>query len=183
MGDETNRIREQVLALRCQAGDDRAFEELVGAFHERLRSYVARVLGLADAADDVLQDVWLDVYRGIPRLRNVRGLRSWLYRIARGRAALHLRRRKAWSFEPLAAEDAIDDAHGEPACSPEEIERLNRCLDALAPPHREALVLRFMEDMTYEEIATATGCELGTVRSRLHYAKRALREIIERSEP
>ena len=61
------------------------------------------------------------------------------------------------------------------------MERIHAALDELAPEHREVLVLRYVEDMTYEEIARVVGCEVGTVRSRLHYAKRALRGVLERT--
>jgi RNA polymerase sigma-70 factor (ECF subfamily) len=62
----------------------------------------------------------------------------------------------------------------------EDVERVHVALDELAPEPREMLVLRYVEDMTYEEIARVVGCQIGTVRSRLHYAKRALRRVLER---
>jgi RNA polymerase sigma-70 factor (ECF subfamily) len=71
--------------------------------------------------------------------------------------------------------------NGEPDdFSAEDAARVHRALDELEPEHREALVLRFLEEMSYEDMARVTGCPLGTVRSRLHYAKRALRRALER---
>ena len=65
--------------------------------------------------------------------------------------------------------------------SPEDGQRIHAALDELALEHREVLLLRFLEDMAYEDIAAVTGCQMGTVKSRLYYAKRALRGMLERS--
>ena len=67
--------------------------------------------------------------------------------------------------------------------SPEDAARIHAALDRLAAEHREVLVLRFLEEMTYDQIARVVGCQLGTVRSRLHYAKQALRRAIEKDQP
>jgi RNA polymerase sigma-70 factor (ECF subfamily) len=67
--------------------------------------------------------------------------------------------------------------------SAEDAEYIHAALDSLAPEHREVLLLRFIEEMTYEDIARVTGLPVGTVRSRLHYAKRALRCVLERMNP
>jgi RNA polymerase sigma-70 factor (ECF subfamily) len=180
MSDQADRIYEQVLVLRCQAGDEAAFAELVGLYGRRLRYYVRKMLGHADA-EDVLQDIWLDVYRSVPRLVNAAAFPAWIYRIARDRTYRELRKRYR-APQPLADEDVAEISdHDAGEFTAEDAERVHAALDRLAPEQREVLVLRFLEDMTYEDIARVLGCRLGTVRSRIHYGKRALRQLLERT--
>jgi len=180
MTDATRRIYEQFLVTRCQAGDAEAFEELVGLYHDRIAYFVERLLGSGRPADDVLQEVWLATFRGLPRLRSPAALTAWLYRLARNKACQDLRRRRVWTelddeALPVGAPDA------EPEFTPEQAAEIHRALERLAPPHREVLVLRFLEDLSYDEIAEIVGCPVGTVRSRIHYAKWALRREMEGS--
>lgn len=164
-------LYERVLVLRSQAGDEAAFGELVARYAPRLRAFLRKMIG--DAAEDALQEAWIDVLRGLGKLRDLGAFASWLYRIARDRAYQRLRRR---GVPTLPLEDV--------AAPPEEVEEnldvLQVSLDELAPEQREVLWLRFMERMSYERIAEAVGCGVGTVRSRLHYAKRALKREMER---
>ena len=175
MNDPVDRLYERVLVVRCQAGDERAFEELIARYHARLRAYVVRMLGGdAHAAEDALQEVWLDVFRGAPKLRDAGAFRGWLYRLARDRA-YRLLRKRGRIVEPLDEQVAAEAEDPE-----EDVELLHDALDRLAPAHREALWLRYVERMSYEQIAALVGCGLGTVRSRIFYAKRALKRDIER---
>jgi len=106
-----------------------------------------------------------------------RRCRHGFNRIARDRAWRVLRKRQP-NCRPLAEDDLIDD--GDSAFSTQDAARIHAGLDALPPEQREVLVLRFLEEMTYEDIARIVGCQLGTVRSRIHYAKRALRRALEK---
>ena len=181
MTDLEKRLYEQVLVLRCQTGDAAAFAELVERYGPRLRYYLQRAFGRTDDAEDALQDVWFTVFRKIGGLVDPGAFNAWLYRIARNQAIAGLRRQRP-TFRPVEeAEQVADPGAGEPSFSPEDGRRIHAALDDLAPEHREVLVLRFLEDMTYEDIAAVTGCHLGTVKSRLHYAKRALRRVLERA--
>jgi len=103
---------------------------------------------------------------------------AWLYRIARDQAFGRLRKRGR-AEQPLD-EASVIDAADESDFSPEDAARIHAALDELPPEQREVLVLRFLEEMSYEEIARVVGCQLGTVRSRIHYGKRALRKALER---
>lgn len=179
MNDPARRLWEQALVIRCQAGDDRAFEELLAAFHDRLRSYIDHVLGNPGNADDVLQEVWCEVYRRLPTLRSPRAFRSWLFRIVRSQNAHHFRQARL-PTEPLDPAELVDPSQPEPAFEEEDFRRMSECLTSLSAEHREAVVLRFMENMSYEEIARAAHCRVGTVRSRLHYAKRVLKQEMRR---
>jgi RNA polymerase sigma-70 factor (ECF subfamily) len=181
MNARADRIYEQVLVLRCQAGDGAAFEELVALYGPRLRYYVRKMLGHAEVTEDVLQEVWLDVYRAMPRLAHVAAFPAWIYRIARDHTNNQLRKQHR-APQPLAEEqdvaDPTQDGRGEEFTA-EDAQRVHAALDKLPPAQREVLVLRFLEEMTYEDIGRVVGCPPGTVRSRIHYAKRALRRLLE----
>jgi len=171
-------IYEQVLVLRCQAGDDIAFAELVDRYTNRLGYYLRKMLRDSDEADDALQDVWLAVHRGVSKLKDTRAFRAWVYRVARDRAFRELRRQRV-THEPIT-EEILGPEDDEPF-TPEDAATVHRALDELSAEHREVLLLRFVEDMNYEQIADVVGCSVGTVRSRLHYGKSALRAIIRKA--
>jgi RNA polymerase sigma-70 factor (ECF subfamily) len=179
MSHDLDRIYLNVLVLRCQAGDEAAFAELVARFQPRLRAFVRSLLdGDAHRAEDVLQDVWLDVFRSVGKLRDVDAFTSWLFRLARDRAYRLLRRRRL-VIEPIAPAQLIETETED--LDDDERQLVHSSLSRLPHEQREVLLLRFLEDMSYAQIAAAVGCELGTVRSRLHYAKMALRREIERN--
>lgn len=181
MASTTDQLYERLLVVRSQAGDEAAFEELVIRYSPRLRYYLRKMLGDVGAADDAVQDVWIDVFRQVHRLVDAVAFPAWLYRIARDRAYRQIRRSHR-KHQPL--NDAVlaeDTSSEEDVLSAEEAEEIHKALDTLAPEHREVLVFRFLEEMSYEAIAEVTACPVGTVRSRLHYAKRALRQALERT--
>lgn len=131
-----------MLILRCQAGDEAALAELIAKYSPGVRVFLGRV-GSAAAADDLLQEVWFDIYRRINRLKNPDAFVAWLYRIARDKAYRELRRRRTPSVpidENLAEELADQDVE----FSFDEIEALRSALDAMPVEHREVLLLRFM---------------------------------------
>lgn len=181
MTDPVELLYERVLVVRCQAGDEAAFEELVARYAPRLRYFLRKLLSSAEAAEDCLQEVWLDVFRGLARLADPQAFRAWAYRIARDRAFGHLR--KGRREEPLGEIDVRDEAADEGAFSPEDAAKIHAALDELPPEQREVLVLRFLEEMSYDEIARVTSQRLGTVRSRIHYGKRALKRALQQDRP
>jgi RNA polymerase sigma-70 factor (ECF subfamily) len=178
MTDRVERVYQSVLVVRCQAGDRTAFEELVELYQPRLRYFLVRMVGDDHTAHDLLQEVWFDVFRGVARLADPGAFPAWLYRIARHRVLGELRKKRlaVSSLEGIdLAEEVADDDF-----SAEDAELVHAALERLAPEHREVLLLRFVEGMAYEDIAHVIRCPLGTVRSRIHYAKHALRRVIER---
>jgi len=181
MIDVPDRLHERLLVLRCQGGDGAAFEELVGRYSGRLRFYLARVTSV-DRADDLLQEVWCDVFRSLGRLLDPSAFAAWIYRIARDRAWRCLRQRSLPTATLEGVEIAAADDVPDEAFVMEDARAVRAALDRLAPEHREVLVLRFVEQMKYDQIAAVVGRPAGTVRSRLHYAKRALREALESRE-
>jgi RNA polymerase sigma-70 factor (ECF subfamily) len=174
------KLYEQTLVVRSQIGDDLAFEELLSCYGPHLFRFVSQMLQASPEVEDITQEVWLSIFKGLPSLRDPSKFRSWAFRIARDRIYREYRRRKipAQATEPELAALA-ENSDAETTLDQEE---LLRGLDAISPEHREALVLCFWEDMSYEEISRVTGLSLGTVRSRIHYAKRALRSFL-RKEP
>ena len=176
MSDEAERLLMRLLVLRCQTGDDDAYRELVGQFGPRLRYFLRKLVGREDRADDLAQEVWLDVLRQLPRLKDAAAFTTWLYRIAHGKAMLEGRRNGRAPATSSDVESIADEAD-EPF-SAEDAARIHAALDRLDPTHREVLALRFLEELSYEEIGQIVGCPLGTVRSRIHYAKAALHRLL-----
>jgi RNA polymerase sigma-70 factor (ECF subfamily) len=181
MASAADQLYERLLVLRCQTGDEAAFEELVLRYSPRLRYYLRKMLGASGGPDDALQEVWIEVFRKVHRLVDAGAFSAWLYRIARDRAYRQMRRSRLPRI-PLDEGAIAETVNGEDeALAAEEAEAIHAALDTLAPEHREVLVLRFLEDMSYDVIAAVVACPVGTVRSRLHHAKRALRQALERT--
>jgi RNA polymerase sigma-70 factor (ECF subfamily) len=179
MNDAAGRLYERFLVLRCQSGDEAALGELIARYSPGLRFYLRKMAGPAVAADDLLQETWFEVYRKINALQNPEAFASWIYRIARDKAYRQLRRRpEPGQFaedHPLDAVAAADEVF-----TAEEAQSVRAALDELPEEQREVLVLRFIEEMSYEQIAEVIARPVGTVRSRIHYAKAALRAILEK---
>lgn len=179
MSSARDSIYERLLVVRCQAGDEHALVELVGRYQPRLAYFVAKMLGRRQGVDDLLQEIWLDVIRNLPKLKDPAALPAWLYRIARDRVYRDLRR-AGKAAVPIDESQVPAPDTGDLEFDADDVALVHECLDQLTPEHREVLVLRFMQSLSYEDVAAVAGCEVGTVRSRLHYAKAALRRAMER---
>jgi RNA polymerase sigma-70 factor (ECF subfamily) len=181
----TERLLLHLLVVRCQTGDEKAFARLLDRFGPRTLRYLQRLVG--DEAEDVHQEVWLDVYRRIGQLATPAAFVTWLFTITRHRAIDFLRRRRRMHelLEDVAAERLV---HGDVAIDAGSAEldgldgagaeELSAAIAALPSLHREVLLLRYQEELSYLEIAAVVGCSIGTVRSRLHHARRRLHEAI-----
>lgn len=172
---------EAVLVVMAQARDRSAFRQLMRRYEGRLTYYVRRLIGPTDESDDVVQEIWVLLHRKLSSLRAPEAFRSWLYRIAHDVAVSHIRR-SARTPQPVADEttgnsDVIDSWNEFEAMDKADL--VHRTLESLSQEHREVLTLRFLEQMEIEEIAAVVVCAAGTVKSRLHYAKAALRKRIE----
>jgi RNA polymerase sigma-70 factor (ECF subfamily) len=178
MADPADRLYLTMLVIRSQTGDPAAFEELVHRCQPRLRGFLYKMLGSQNHLEDLTQDVWTEVFRSLPQLNDPGAFLPWFYRVARNRAFRLLRNQPA-ALGSLDEGDMALAAAEEPDFTGEDARAVHAALRELGPEHREVLLLRFMEDMTYEEIAAVVGCQLGTVRSRIHNAKRELRIIIQ----
>ena len=121
----------KVLVIRCQLGDRVALEELIANCQPNLRGYLANLLGNSQEAEDLAQDVWLDVFRDLPNLTNPGAFVPWLYRIARNRAFRTFRSRKPVSSVEIA--NVADDSEDTDNFGPDDAKRVHAALEKSAP--------------------------------------------------
>jgi RNA polymerase sigma-70 factor, ECF subfamily len=164
---------------RCRDGDKAAFKELFEIYQPRLKYYVKRLDSQTANTDDILQDIWLTVFKKIHKLKDARLFTVWLYRIARNKVYDRFRRKDNFLQLPHEDELPVSDAV-EPTFDADDGEKLHKALKKLKPYHREVLTLCFIEQMSYQSIADVVDCGIGTVRSRIFYAKQSLRQEMER---
>jgi RNA polymerase sigma-70 factor (ECF subfamily) len=172
-----DRLQFEWLALRCQAGDVGAFEDLIAVMEQPLLYYATSLTGNPESALDVLQEVWIKTFRSIRKLKEPGALRSWLYSITHGIAVDRIRKNTARETAERVLYEEFDEAE-EPSFANEDAAAIHQALGEIGVKHREVLVLHFLEDLSIAEIATVVGCSEGTVKSRIHYAKRAMKEIL-----
>lgn len=192
-GDDT-KFDERFIA-RLRRRDEHAFNELVLAYELRVFRLVWRMLGSREEAEDMVQEVFVQVFRSIDSFRGDAQIGTWIYRIAinlsknRGK---YLARRHHGSHSEITdgnSSDAHNQARGvtsgetsrpdHDAIGREAHEVVVECLQSLDPEAREVLVLRDVECLSYEEVGIITGLNAGTVKSRLHRARASLRSKVE----
>jgi len=175
-------IYTELLVLRCRRREKKALEELVDTWEKRLFYYVRRLLDDEQETWDVLQETWLKVFEGIGSLRDAKSLPVWLYRIARNTAVSHLRRKlSTFAFKP-DENNPVTAVENNEIFRFEDAEQVHRALGELTLSHREVLTLFFLEDLSVKEVAVVLDVPPGTVKSRLYYAKRALKKVLERGK-
>ena len=166
------------LVAQANAGDASAFEELYRRHRDWVVSLAWRMTGSRDDALDVLQDCFLQLFNRFPGFALTTTMRAYLYPVVKHTCiSLARKRRKVVSID--VAERDREDAVLEPAWQPDETAELEKLIVTLAAVHREVLRLRFVLGMQLEEIAEALELPLGTVKSRLHNALKALREVAD----
>jgi RNA polymerase sigma-70 factor, ECF subfamily len=183
MARTPRQIEDERLALRCRLGEPAAFAELVETMERPLLYFARSIVHNDEAALDVLQAVWLAAFRELRRLDEPAALRSWLYRVTRGHAVDHVRRDVARASAERGLADETEEVtvpDDEPRFDAEDAALLHRSLATLDVRHREVLVLHFLEDLPIDQVAAIVGCPPGTVKSRIHHAKRALKEALRR---
>lgn len=187
--DPRGRDLERVRA--SQAGDRGAFDQLVDQYKEIVYSVAYRFARDPDLAMDLAQDVFIRAYRGIKTFKGKSSFSTWLYRIAVN-TCIDYTRRRARSIEPYTVpEEVAEYADSEPvgsepvvgpvglALSAELGEQIQQAIDALPSYHKSVFVLYEIRGLSYKEIAEVVGCSIGTVMSRLHYARKKLRAMLE----
>jgi RNA polymerase sigma factor (sigma-70 family) len=163
-------MTDELLVLRSQLGERAALAELVRAWHVPVWTYVRRMLD-AERADDVAQEVWFAVFRGLPRLKDPSRFTAWLFTIARRTVADRLRAEYRRVEDPLDHEPVLVD----PADAVLDRDALLVGLSELPVLEREILVLFYLEDLSVDSCADICGIPTGTVKSRLDRARRLLR--------
>lgn len=191
----SDRRADEEVIDRVLAGDREAFSVLVDRHGARVHAAILRMVGDAEAAKDLAQETLLRAFAGLGSFRRGSAFYTWLYAIAVNQVRTEFRRRrsvKGQAMLPLdaagAAGDGPDGAPAEPAsrgpgpgeeaARRDEEARVRSALARLDEEYREAVVLRDLEGLSYGEIAGATGVPVGTVRSRIHRGRAALREIL-----
>ncbi|MGE0784802.1 MAG: sigma-70 family RNA polymerase sigma factor [Sandaracinaceae bacterium] len=187
---------EERLVERLKRRDEAAFNELIRLYQGRIFRLVFRMLGDRAEAEDLAQEVFITVFKKIDGFRGESLLSTWLYRVATNQAKnriKYLQRRargKKKEFDEVAEHDAVESATMNPAGAPARPDQmveayqkeriLKVAIDSLDDEHKTLIVLRDIENLTYEEIQSITGLAEGTVKSRLHRARHALRDKVQR---
>ncbi|HKQ64213.1 MAG TPA: sigma-70 family RNA polymerase sigma factor [Methylomirabilota bacterium] len=179
---------EKILIERCRAGDLAAFEPLVEKYRQRVYRLAYNVLRDPDEAWDVAQDAFIRAFQALPTFRGDSAFYTWLFRIvmnvARDRARQHAARGRAFGTERVDEKDwdrvLVDQATSPDthATQVEERDRIARALATLSEPHRAIIMLSDLEGLSYREIAEVLNIPMGTVMSRLHNARRRLRDVL-----
>lgn len=189
------RSQEEVaIVAELKAGSEAAYAWLIGEFHQPVYGLVYRVVNDPADAADTTQDVFLKVFRGMSHFHGESSLKTWIYRIALHEAA----NRRRWWFRHKAKETSIEppdpegsgiadnamqvaltdhtDSPFDSVAQHEVKARVDEELRRVPEPYRTTLILRDLEEMSYEEIAEVLGISLGTVKSRLTRGREALRQ-------
>ncbi|MCR4425300.1 MAG: sigma-70 family RNA polymerase sigma factor [Firmicutes bacterium] len=165
---------------------DAAFDTIVEKYKDRIMNLAFRMLGSRSEAEDAAQETFIRAFRAYSRFRGESSTYTWLYRIATNLCLDTIRaRNRAPQSESLDAlgdpARGADDSGGSPeeSLNRRELARAIRiALGELSPAHRAAVVLHDVEGLRYHEVARVLGCSVGTVKSRLFYGRRRLREIL-----
>jgi RNA polymerase sigma-70 factor (ECF subfamily) len=182
------------LAERHRYGDAEAFEEIYQRFAKMVFNLALRMAGTVEEAEDLSQEVFLRVHRHLGKFNGRSTLKTWVYRITLNHCRSKLGRRR-YPTRPLAEEneggpayregmELVDERRGpeEHALARDAARRVARALAGLKPRFREAVVLRDLEGLSYDEIAEVLNIRIGTVRSRIARGRDRLRTILETSE-
>ncbi len=200
MTEPTSADSDLAIVRRVQQGDRRAFDLLVIKYQRRVERLIARFVRDTDLVQDIAQEAFIRAYRALPQFRGESAFYTWLYRIAVNTAKKQL---MTLGRDPVITESALadrreeddetsgrqleqrDDETPEAVLASKEVARVvNEAIDALSEDLRQAIVLREIEGLSYEEIAQAMNCPVGTVRSRIFRAREAiaqrLRPVLDR---
>jgi RNA polymerase sigma-70 factor (ECF subfamily) len=185
--------RERLLIRKLRERDEKAFREIVAEHSDRIYNLTYRMLGNREEAEDVSQEVFITLFKSIDSFRGDSKLSTWLYRIAVNHcknrikylARRHDRDQSEYDEELLREHAAGAATAPNPAPRPDkqlegvELEQImQRCIALLEEEHRLVIVLRDVEDLSYEEICAITNLPTGTVKSRLHRARLALKKMM-----
>jgi RNA polymerase sigma-70 factor, ECF subfamily len=177
---------------RCQKGDARAFEQLVIKYRNKVFSMIYGMVQNEQDAWDLAQEGFIKAWRSIHRFKGQASFYTWLYRIMTNVAIDSLRRKgfkKIAEFDDeIAATQIESGSKTMPQPDPlphhglerEEIrQRIEQAIDKLSPEHRAVIVMKEIEELQYNEIAEVLGCSIGTVMSRLFYARKKLQTLLK----
>jgi RNA polymerase sigma-70 factor (ECF subfamily) len=172
---------DEVLIGRIAQGDRLAMQVLFARHHVRVYRFVLRLVRNESTAEDLISEVFLDVWRQANRFEGRAAVSTWLLAIARFKALSALRRRSDEELDEEAAE-AIEDTADNPEVAAQKkdtSEVLRKCLEALSPEHREVIDLVYYHEKSVEEVAEIVGIPENTVKTRMFYARKKLAELLK----
>ena len=171
--------RERDLVERCRRGDEGAFQELVDEYKRLVFALIARAIPDRSRAEDVAQDVFLRIYRGLPYFRGESRLSTWIYRIVANVCTQEHGRRPGPRLDERPHQAAAPGATDRQFSDLEVRERLEKAIARLAPNYRLLIAAHYLEGVQYDQLAQALDLPLGTVKTQLYRAKQQLRRILE----
>lgn len=174
--------RENLPVAQARAGDPAAWDALFRRYQLPLYVYVFELVHDEQSSLDLVQETFIAATKHLGGLREDGKFGSWLFGIAHQKCIQRWRkqaREDALREEIGSAEDSFEDDPGELLIRREQEAEFMNLVNQLPPPQRSVLLLHFIEEFTLEEIADITGANLGTVKSRMHYAKKSLRALLE----
>ncbi len=186
--DKSINNEEKGLIDRCQKGDFGAFRELMEQYQSRIYSVCFGILRNREDARDVVQEVFIKVYNSIKSFKGESGLYIWIYRIAVNTSVDYYRKRKRRSkiIEHAFKEKKRDktkiypETPGDVTLNIELKDVVAKAINSLPDKHKEVIILREIEGLSYQEIAKVMRCSEGTVMSRLFYARKRLMTILKK---
>lgn len=190
-----DRTQEADLIARAITGDDDAFGELVQPYEAKVYNLAFRMCGNREDAFDLAQEAFLKVFRALGRFKGDSLFSTWLYRIVSNTCLDQFRRQRRASVAtsldgPIETEaGSLQRELADPTCEPEEMAvrsetaaEIQAAIGSLPPDHRLAILLRDVQGLSYEEVALAMSCNLGTVKSRISRARAVLRDRLAAQE-
>jgi len=181
-------MTEKELVSAAAGGDENAFGELVRLYENRVYHLALRMCGSEEDAWDVAQDAFLAAWRALPGFRGEAGFATWLYRLTHNAAIDHLRKNKKQRFDMSLDDEELDLAAADRGPGPQQVaegrelqQAVAQGLEQLSDDHRRVLVLREVQQLSYEEISHILSLDLGTVKSRISRARNSLRKILLKS--
>ena len=178
-------VNEAQLISRCQQGDQEALKEIFNQYHQKLYRIAYGVVRQREEALDIVQEVFIKLFRSIHQFKGRSRFYTYLYRMTMNTAIDHTRKMKKVPPLSMDQEEGFqlsDDAERRPdrILDHKELEeRVKWAMDQLSPDHKAALVFREIEGLSYQEIAEAMGSSIGTVMSRLHYGRKKVQELLK----
>lgn len=174
------------LVLQCQQGNQHSFRQLYRRYQQRVRSTLYQLCGV-EGLDDLVQEVFLRTWKGLPQLREVSQFSTWLYRICWNVASDQRRKfaqQRSFHSKLQAGTEGMPLVDSKPSQTPDLMQLhyqdlVQRGLEQLSFEHRVVLVLHDLEDVPQKEVAQILGIPLGTVKSRLFHARISLRQYIQ----
>ena len=178
MQNRQEQLHNELLVIKCQQGDSKAFSDLVGKWQERLWRYAFKVTCSEAAAWDIVQETWCSVIKGLGKLKDVSIFPCWMFRIANNKCVDWVRQQQRQSRLNNHLEEDLKRKVRQKANEKTDI--LQIAIAKLKPERRSLIMLRYSGDFNIGQIAKILNIPEGTVKSRLHRTVNELRQLVER---